>query len=69
LHRDNKQDITILKCECASLGEMLPNAITSTLRAVVKLGGSIELVAPGSLPNVGGSKVSDGPSTVVALTT
>jgi phenylacetate-CoA ligase len=51
LRRDNEQDITILKCECAPLGEMLPNRITSTLRAVVKLGGSIELVAPGSLPN------------------
>jgi hypothetical protein len=49
---------------------MLPNAITSTLRAVLKLGGSIEPAAPGLLPNDRGLlKVSDGSSRVVAQTT
>jgi phenylacetate-CoA ligase len=51
--RDNEQDVMVLKCECASHNDALRNAITSTLRAVTKLGGSVELVAPGSLPNDG----------------
>jgi phenylacetate-CoA ligase len=51
--RDNEQDVMVLKCECASHDEALRDAITSSLRAVTKLGGSVELVAPGSLPNDG----------------
>jgi phenylacetate-CoA ligase len=42
-----------LRCECASPDEALREAITSSLRAVTKLGGNVELVAPGSLPNDG----------------
>jgi phenylacetate-CoA ligase len=51
--RDNEQDVMVLKCECASHDEALREATTSSLRAVTKLGGSVELVAPGSLPNDG----------------
>ncbi len=51
--RDNEQDVMMLRCECASPDEALQNAIASTLRAVTKLGGTVELAAPGSLPNDG----------------
>jgi phenylacetate-CoA ligase len=51
--RDNEQDAMMLKCECASPNETLRDAVTATLRAVTKLGGSVELVSPGSLPNDG----------------
>ena len=51
--RENEQDAMTLKCECGSPGEMLRSAIAATLRAVTKLGGDVELVAPGSLPNDG----------------
>jgi phenylacetate-coenzyme A ligase PaaK-like adenylate-forming protein len=53
VQRDNEQDVMILKCECASPGEALRDAVTTTLRAVTKLGGSVELVSPASLPNDG----------------
>ena len=42
-----------LKCECDAPSEMLRDAVLSTLRAVTKLSGSVELVAPGNLPNDG----------------
>jgi phenylacetate-CoA ligase len=42
-----------LRCECASSDEALQSAIASTLRAVTKLGGTVELTAPGNLPNDG----------------
>jgi phenylacetate-CoA ligase len=51
--RDNEQDVMTLRCECASPDEALCDAITSSLRAVTKLGGNVELVVPGSLPNDG----------------
>ena len=51
--RDNEQDIMTLRCECASSDEALQSAIASTLRAVTKLGGTVELTAPGNLPNDG----------------
>jgi phenylacetate-CoA ligase len=51
--RDNEQDVMTLKCECASPHKALQSAIASTLRAVTKLGGTVDLSAPGSLPNDG----------------
>jgi phenylacetate-coenzyme A ligase PaaK-like adenylate-forming protein len=51
--RENEQDVMTLTCECGSPAEVLRDAVASTLRAVTKLGGSVELVAPGSLPNDG----------------
>jgi phenylacetate-CoA ligase len=51
--RDNEQDVMTLRCECASPHDALREAIIATLRAVTKLGGGVELVAPGGLPNDG----------------
>jgi phenylacetate-CoA ligase len=53
VRRDNEQDAMTLRCECASPDEALREMITSTLRAVTKLGGDVELVAVASLPNDG----------------
>ena len=53
VQRDNEQDVMVLKCESTSPDEALQGAIASTLRAVTKLGGTVELTAPGSLPNDG----------------
>ena len=43
----------VLKCESASRDEALRDAITSSLRAITKLNGTVELTAPGTLPNDG----------------
>ena len=51
--RDNEQDVMTLRCECAAPSETLRDTVVSTLRAVTKLGGAVELTAPGSLPNDG----------------
>lgn len=51
--REGESDAMTLHAECASPGEVLRSEIASTLRAVAKLGGDVELVAPGSLPNDG----------------
>ena len=51
--RENEQDVMTLNCECNLLVEKLRDAVAATLRTVTKLGGSVELVAPGSLPNDG----------------
>ena len=53
VQRDNEQDVMMLKCEAASRDEALRDAIATTLRSVTKLNGTIELTAPGSLPNDG----------------
>jgi phenylacetate-CoA ligase len=42
-----------LKAECASPSDALRKQVEASLRAVAKLGGAVELVAPGSLPNDG----------------
>jgi phenylacetate-CoA ligase len=51
--RENEQDAMTLRCETASTGDTLREAIAASLRNVTKLGGGVELVAPGSLPNDG----------------
>ncbi len=51
--RSGETDVMTLKVESASPAEGLREALTATLRAVTKLGGGVELVAPGSLPNDG----------------
>jgi phenylacetate-CoA ligase len=44
----------VLKAEAAAQDKPgLQEAVTATLRAVSKLGGTVELVAPASLPNDG----------------
>jgi len=42
-----------LKAECASPSEAVRSKVASTLQAVTKLQGTVELVAPGVLPNDG----------------
>ena len=51
-----------LYAECASPGETLRQEIAATLRAVTKLQGAVDFVAPGSLPN-DGKAISDERST------
>jgi phenylacetate-CoA ligase len=51
--REGELDVMTLSCECGSPSEALQNEIASTLRAVTKLGGNVQLMAPGSLPNDG----------------
>src|ERR1700726_4879006 len=47
--REGEVDVMTLKCECAAPGEAVRKEVASTLRAVTKLGGGVELVAPVSL--------------------
>jgi phenylacetate-CoA ligase len=51
--RSDEQDVMTLKCECDSMSEALRDAVAASLRAVTKLNGGVELMAPGSLPNDG----------------
>jgi phenylacetate-CoA ligase len=51
--REGESDVMTLKAECSSKDEALRSQIASTLRAVTKLGGSVDLVAVGSLPKDG----------------
>jgi phenylacetate-CoA ligase len=52
--RDGENDAMVLKAEAAARDSPgLQEAVTATLRAVSKLGGAVELVAPASLPNDG----------------
>jgi phenylacetate-CoA ligase len=51
--REGEADAMMLRAECASPSDALRGEIASTLRAVTKLGGGVELVAVESLPNDG----------------
>ena len=51
--RDGETDVMTLKAECASPPMRLREQVAASLRAVTKLGGEVELVAPGTLPNDG----------------
>jgi phenylacetate-CoA ligase len=51
--RVGETDAMTLKAEAAERSDALAAAIGETLRAITKLGGSVELVAPGTLPNDG----------------
>jgi phenylacetate-CoA ligase len=51
--RADETDVMTLRAECLAAANELQNEITATLRALTKLGGGVELVAPGSLPNDG----------------
>ena len=51
--REGEADMMTLVCECAAPAKALRTAITATLRAVTKVQGTVELVAPGDLPNDG----------------
>lgn len=51
--RQGESDAMTLKAEAAAASEALREEIAGTLRAVTKLGGGVELVSPGALPNDG----------------
>jgi phenylacetate-CoA ligase len=51
--RSGETDAMTLKAECASPDEALQTELAATLRAVTKLGGAVELVGTGLLPNDG----------------
>jgi phenylacetate-CoA ligase len=51
--RAGEADVMTLKAESASPGDSLAKEIAATLRTVTKLGGNVELVSAGSLPNDG----------------
>src|SRR5690242_17307889 len=51
--RSGESDVMTLKAECASPNDGLRDQLNSTLRAVAKLSGNVELVGAGSLPNDG----------------
>jgi len=49
----NQADRITLRCEVADFDESLAAAIADSIRAICKLRGEVEIVAPGSLPNDG----------------
>ncbi|MGY8667162.1 AMP-binding protein [Bradyrhizobium sp. UFLA05-109] len=51
--REGETDAMTLKAETATTSEALREETATTLRAVTKLGGNVELVSPGALPNDG----------------
>ena len=51
--RAGESDVMTLRCECESPAEALRDQVAATLRAVAKLGGNVELVDAGALPNDG----------------
>ncbi|MBV8927305.1 MAG: AMP-binding protein [Bradyrhizobium sp.] len=57
--RADESDAMTLKAECALSSDGLREQIVATLRAVAKLGGEVELVPQGSLPNDGKVIVDD----------
>ncbi|HTT09687.1 MAG TPA: AMP-binding protein [Burkholderiaceae bacterium] len=51
--RSGEADIMTLKAECTRPSESMSTAVAETLRSLTKLGGAVELLAPGTLPNDG----------------
>jgi phenylacetate-CoA ligase len=51
--RAGETDVMTLRAESASADQALQDALAASLRTVTKLGGGIELVSPGALPNDG----------------
>jgi phenylacetate-CoA ligase len=51
--REGELDVMTLKAECAAPSEALQDEVAATLRAVTKVGGAVDLVAIGALPNDG----------------
>lgn len=51
--RQGETDAMTLKAETATANDALREEVANSLRAVTKLGGSVELVSPGVLPNDG----------------
>ena len=51
--RVGEMDTMTLKAEAQTVDAELSQAVGESLRAVLKLGGAVELLAPGALPNDG----------------
>ncbi len=51
--REAEQDTMTLLAECAPSSAALESTVAATLQSITKLKGSVQLVAPGSLPNDG----------------
>jgi len=51
--RDGEADAMTLQAETAGVSQPLREEIAASLRAVTKLGGNVEFVSPGALPNDG----------------
>ena len=51
--RAGEADVMTLKAECISPNDALQDQLAASLRAVTKLGGNVELVPIGALPNDG----------------
>jgi phenylacetate-CoA ligase len=51
--RENETDVMTLRAESTSPSDSLRAEVTATLRTVTKLGGAVELVGAGALPNDG----------------
>ena len=51
--RQGETDAMTLRAEAATANDSLRDEVAASLRAVTKLGGAIELVGPGTLPNDG----------------
>ncbi|WP_257168527.1 phenylacetate--CoA ligase family protein [Bradyrhizobium sp. SRS-191] len=51
--RAGETDAMTLKAECAAPSDALAETLNASLRSITKLGGSVALVAPGTLPNDG----------------
>lgn len=51
--RQGETDAMTLRAETAAANDALREEVAATLRAVTKLGGAVELVSPGELPNDG----------------
>jgi phenylacetate-CoA ligase len=56
--RSGESDLMTLRAEATSSSQTLQGELATTLRAVTKLGGNVELVGAGSLPN-DGKAISD----------
>jgi phenylacetate-CoA ligase len=51
--RDGEVDVMTLRAECTSPNDTLQGQLSASLRTVTKLGGNVELVLIGALPNDG----------------
>jgi phenylacetate-CoA ligase len=51
--RSGESDVMTLKAETESIAGTLRDELTATIRAITKVGGNVELVSIGSLPNDG----------------
>src|SRR6185295_12478648 len=53
VRRSGESDLMTLKAESGSPSDTVQGDLSATLRAIAKLGGNVELVGAGSLPNDG----------------